>query len=151
MKKLIVIAMVCLITNVSFAQKKRGQRNEKAEHKMERVEQFTPEQHAELKTKKMTLLLDLTNAQQKEILALHTQLAKDHKAKRETMKERKKEGHKLTSEERFEMMSKRIDRQIEVQKQFKSILDNDQYKLWKLHLATKEKGKKPFKRKNNKV
>lgn len=63
MKKLLLIA-IALITVNATAQEGKRERQNKGEH--ERVQQFkdfSPEEVATLQTKKMTLHLDLTDAQ----------------------------------------------------------------------------------------
>ena len=68
MKKLILVAFI-LLCNISIAQSRKS------------IE-MTPEQVAELQTKKMTLDLDLNSNQQKEEKALLLEEAKKREAKK---------------------------------------------------------------------
>ena len=60
MKKLIVIALLLVGTTIIAQERNRKQHGDK-------MEQFTPEQQSQLMLKKMTLELDLNDAQQKEM------------------------------------------------------------------------------------
>ncbi len=127
MKRLAV--MVLLLTSLgAVAQKNEGQRFGKGP-KMD----LTAEQMATLQTKKMTLALDLTKAQQEEIMKFHLDEAKSRKEKWEEMKAKKESGEwqKPTSEERFKMENARLDHQIAIQTKMKEILDDEQYQSWK--------------------
>ena len=129
MKKLFVVALLFVgLTN--FAQERKG-RTERAE-----MEQLTPEQRNQLHLKKLTLELDLTAAQQKEIASVIA----DESAKRETkMAERKAKNETkkaLTANEKFEIKSKSLDSQIEFKAKMKKILNKEQMEKWE---ANKDK------------
>lgn len=127
MKRLVV--MVVLLTSLgAVAQKNEGQRSRKGP-KMD----LTAEQMATLHTKRMTLALDLTKAQQEKIMKFHLDEAKSRKEKWEEMKAKKESGEwqKPTSEERFKMENARLDHQIAIQTKMKEILDDEQYQSWK--------------------
>ena len=99
---------------------------------------MTPEQVATLQTKKMTLALDLTEAQQSEVQKLQLEQAKFRQSKREERKEkREKEEGRPTSEERFEMSEARLDRAIAHKTAMKEILSSDQYEKWEKIQAQK--------------
>ncbi|WP_340203464.1 hypothetical protein [Ascidiimonas sp. W6] len=134
MKKLMHLAILLLLSTAVFAQEGPRKGLKKG------MNDFTPEQIAVLHTKKMTLALDLTTQQQKELLILNTELAKERRQHREERKALKEEGVKLSSEQRFEQMNERLDRQIEVHKKMKTLLNKEQYSLWKQHQL--KKGKK---------
>lgn len=131
MKKLILVAAI-LVSTLSFAQQgqQRGNRGPRPEKMMA---DFTPEQMADLQTKRMTLALDLTEKQQKEVLKINTDRATKMKAKFEEMKAKKASGEgrpQLTADEKYAMESARLDEQIALQNKMKSILTEDQYKKW---------------------
>lgn len=90
---------------------------------------FTPEQQAVLKTKKMTLHLDLNQNQQNQLLALNEKWAKEKEAKRAELKSLNKE--ELTSDQKFNHMNDMLDTQIAHQKEIKKILNEEQYEEWK--------------------
>ena len=87
MKKLILVIALTL-SSLTFAQSRKS------------IE-MTPEQVAELQTKKMTLDLDLTANQQKEVKALLLEEAKKREAIKTEMKARKAEDKKVTSDEKY--------------------------------------------------
>jgi len=131
MKKLIVLAAL-VISSLTFGQ---DDHREKREHhkkrKMEMMKDFSPEQIATLKTKKMTLALDLTKTQQDKMHALHLESAKARKKqlkKREQLKDTEKP--KLSSEERYKKMNSILDRKIEMKNKIKSILTEEQFQKW---------------------
>ncbi|MCF6278731.1 MAG: hypothetical protein L3J14_00105 [Flavobacteriaceae bacterium] len=150
MKKLVIVC-VALITLNAQGQKDvmLFQKNTKKEF----IENLTPQEFSELKTKKMTLRLDLTESQQDEIQKIHFRNAIDRKFKKE---ERRKKGAqikalKLSKEERLQMMNNRLDKQIEMKKQFREVLNEKQYEKWeKRHEYKARKMKSRGKRKGMK-
>lgn len=139
MKKLAILALA-LITfqaNAQRNQEKKGQRQDR----MERIDDFTPQQIATLKTKQMTLALDLSESQQKKIQDFNFEEATFRKTKMENRKENKEDGEreKPTKEERFEMMNNRLDHQIAQKQTLKKILTEDQFEKFE---ASKQDGKK---------
>ncbi len=126
MKKLVVL-IVLMAGITAIAQKperNRGDRNH--------MKDMTPEQIATLQTKQMTLALDLTDAQQKEIQSLNLENALKRSEKKKEMKARKDSGEtkKLTSEERYAMKTAMLDHQIAQKEKMKKILDKEQYEKW---------------------
>ena len=77
-------------------------------HQRNGMDQFTLEQRSELQVKKLTLELDLTESQQKEIKAFIADKNTKMEAHRTAIKEKKKKGKKPTSDERFAMKSKML-------------------------------------------
>ena len=112
-----------------------------SQHKHDRMgmKDMTPEQVANLETKKMTLALDLTEKQQGQIQQINLEKAIDRKAR---MEERKERGDaKPDADERYALMNERLDKQIAMKEQMKDILDKDQYDKWeKLSFAKARKG-----------
>ncbi|WP_452228006.1 MULTISPECIES: hypothetical protein [unclassified Lacinutrix] len=121
MKKLLVIALALITIQVS-AQEKRGEKGKKAN--------LAPEEMAQLQTKKMTLDLDLTEAQQKEVGVINLENAKARKAQMQARKSKKDSEEKPSKEERLKMKNDRLDAQIATKKKMKSILNADQYTKW---------------------
>lgn len=139
MKKVIVVIML-LASFTAFAQ--RGGHKGK---KQQFAKDLTVEQIATLKTKKMTLALDLSKTQQKQIMDLTIVRLEERKAKMEERKEQSETSkpEKPSSEERFEMINSRLDKQLAHQEQMKQILNNEQYKLWKeISMKKHAQGKK---------
>lgn len=139
MKKLFLIALALVAIQVS-AQERRGHKQDKKE-RAERMSEYTPEEIAELQTKQMTLQLDLTEAQQKQIMAINVENAKSRKA---FMEERKQamendEQEKPSKEERLKMKNDILDKKIAVKKQMKEILNKEQYEKWEAMIEEKMK------------
>ncbi|AUP81565.1 hypothetical protein [Flavivirga eckloniae] len=149
MKQLIMIAIV-LISIQAVAQPDRGDRPERAQ----KMKNLSAEEMATLKTKKMTLFLDLSESQQKEVQKINLENATLRKKMMEERKARKAkiEALKPTQEEYLKMKNDRLDRQIAMKAKMKSILDESQYEKWeKAHLekaAKRKDRKKGMKRKN---
>lgn len=148
MKKLIVLAAL-IISSTSFGQ---GEHHEKKDHhrkgKMEMMKDLSPEQMATLKTKKLTLALDLDKNQQDKIYALSLKNAKERKQKMEARKAamKKADGKKpeLSSNEKFNRMNERLDKQIAMKKELSTILTKEQ-------LEKMEQMKKGWKMKKRKA
>ena len=100
-----------------------------------------PEEIATLQTKKMTLRLDLTDAQQQDIYKINLEnakLRKAHMAERKARKENS-EASKPTKEERLAMANKMLDHKIEVKAKMKKILNEEQYTKWETAMAKRER------------
>ncbi|RAJ07970.1 DUF4890 domain-containing protein [Arenibacter echinorum] len=126
MKKLVVL--VVLMAGISaIAQKPERERGHRGDMK-----DMSPEQIATLQTKQMTLALDLTDTQQKEIQSLNLENAVKRSEKMNEMKAKKESGEakKLTSEERFAMKTAMLDHQIAQKEEMKKILNKEQYEKW---------------------
>lgn len=123
MKKLFVLALLMVgMTILAQGRKGNQQRND--------MEQFTPEQKSQLMLKKMTLELDLNEAQQKEMsVMISDKIAKmeSHKAE---MKANRGKGIKPTKDERFAMHMKMLDEQIATKKRMEKILNAKQFDKW---------------------
>tara|TARA_R110000868_G_scaffold222048_3_gene473910 strand:- start:2035 stop:2538 length:504 start_codon:yes stop_codon:yes gene_type:complete len=126
MKKLIVL-VVLMAGITAMAQKPEGERNHRGNR-----QDMSPEQMATLQTKQMTLALDLTEAQQKQIQSLNLDNAKNRAEKMKEMKAKRDSGEakKLTSEERYAMKTAMLDHKIAQKEKMKKILNNDQYEKW---------------------
>ncbi len=125
MKRLCFIMMMLLAVS-SFAQQKEDRRKPMKERAGMNM---TAEEKAILKSKQLTLALDLTEKQQNDFQKLYTERAKDRAKMREEMKDAA-EDSKL-KEEAFERMNARLDREIAFQQSIQKILSPDQYELWK--------------------
>ncbi len=135
MKNLVLIALT-LFTFTLSAQPGNPQRKGKKEM-VEKMKDWTPEQKAELATKKLTIDLNLTEAQQKRIYPIQLEMLKDRAESRAT-KEKKTE---LSSKELFDTQNARLEKQIKTKEQFKAILTTEQFEKWEKKHA-RNKGKK---------
>ena len=149
MKHLLYALAVLFTLNVAAQDgNERHEKHNKRKMKKEYLQKLTPAQIATLQTKKLTLALDLSEAQQQRVLALNTTQATERKAKMEAHKARKEKGEKPTEAERYQYMNERLDAQIAYKRKMKNILSNDQYERWEKMQARKMKGKKKGKRKH---
>jgi hypothetical protein len=123
MKKVMILIILLIGVN-AFAQRNRTNCNDRPE--------FTHEQMAELKTKKMTLMLDLNEEQQQKIKELHLL---NPKGNRNNKNDRKNE---LSDKELYEMKLNELNSKIAFNEKMRSILTQEQYDLWK-----NNKGKHP--------
>ncbi len=120
-----ILVLMLLVGATSIAQQD-GKRHGDDMHDL------TPEQMATLQTKKMTLALDLTTAQQSQMQALNLENAKMRQEKMAAFKAKKENGEmkERTSEERFAMQNERLDHQIAQKDKMKSILSEEQFQKW---------------------
>ena len=117
MKKLIV-TIVLVISSLSFAQEKS---------------KLSPEQQAELQVKKMTLDLDLDTKQQNEIKSILLEQNKKRAAKIAELKDKKKQGVKLSADEKFDLKNNMLDEKIEHKARMKKILKPEKFQKWEQH------------------
>nr|WP_321246929.1 hypothetical protein [uncultured Psychroserpens sp.] len=137
MKKLAsILILVFAITFTTHAQKRKGKKGPK----------MTTEQQVTLKVKKMTLALDLTTQQQREISPLIAKQIEAKKAANEERREMKKADKKPSSDEIFAMKNKRLDAQIMMKNKMKKILNKEQFKKFaKMAKAKKQMASKKMK------
>jgi protein CpxP len=74
--------------------------------------------------------LYLNQKQQDEIKSLLKKEAKEMEVTREKMKPNKSEGEKLSADEKFNIQSKSLDKQIAMKAEMKKILTAEQYIKW---------------------
>lgn len=123
MKKIIVLAL--LLVGITVVAQERNRK-----HQGNKMEQFTPEQQSQLMLKKMTLELDLSDAQQKEMSAFISEKIAKKEAHKAEMKAMKEKGVAPTSDERFSMATKMLDEQIASKKSMQKILNAKQFEKW---------------------
>jgi len=144
MKKLFVLALL-ILSGSAFAQRPMHRDAKKQHHKKEFMKDLSTDQLATLKTKKMTLVLDLNKEQQDKMYALNLDGAKDRKQQMEARKKAIKKGAekkpKLSSEEKFQRMNSQLDKKIALKNKVKSILTEKQFQKWEL-LQKHSKNKK---------
>ena len=149
MKKLIFT--LALITSLSFT----GIAQEKEPEKRDGTEKLSPEQRNALQLKSMTLNLDLTASQQKEIAPIIAEQTTKMDVKRSEMKARKETKKPLTANEKFEMKNKSLDNQIEMKAKMKKILNADQMQKWETNKGKRKtqahKMKKEYKLKQTAI
>ena len=105
------------------------------------VDKLSAEQIATLRTKKMTLALDLNEKQQAQVHQINLERAKSLKERREDFRARDQKEEKPASVKSNERQDARLDKQIELQKKMKEILSEQQFEKWQ-----KMKDRKKFNR-----
>ena len=120
MKKLAGLLSIILLLSMTMDAQERKERKRMGSD-------MTTEQMATLKTKKMTLFLDLNQQQQKEVYSLMKEQADVRQSKRAAFKEKRKAGVELTNDDRFKMQNDQLDQQIKNKAAMKSILSKDQF------------------------
>jgi len=132
MKKLILIAIVAMVSFQLSAQDSKDRPNRERNAKMDKFQDLTPEEMATLQTKKMTLDLNLNESQQKEIQKINLENAIERKTRMEARKAERENGTmaKPTKEERVKMMNERLDKQIAMKAKMKKILNDEQFAKW---------------------
>lgn len=131
MKKLVLVVMALCAIQITAAQ---------GPHKGKKGMDLSPEEMANLQTKKMTLALDLTDAQQQDIYKINLENAKLRKAHMAERKAKRESGEaqKPTQEERLKMANKKLDHMIEVKAKMKDILNDEQYARWEKMVAKRQ-------------
>lgn len=134
--KTICTIILALITTIGFSQEKE-QRKEMHQKMMQERQDLSPEQKAELSTKRLTLHLDLTEVQQKEIYEMYLTNAKQ-------VAEKRKLNNNTNQKELYDRASERLNRRKAIQDKMKSILSESQYNTWKENskLVMRNKAKK---------
>jgi hypothetical protein len=123
MKKLFVLALLLVGTTIIAQERNR-------KHQGNEMEQFTPEQKSQLMLKKLTLELDLNEAQQKDMSVVIADMNAKRVIHRDQMKAMKEKGVKPTNDERFAMQMKMLDEQIATKKRVEKILNAKQFEKW---------------------
>ena len=142
MKKLAIIALA-LITLNGFAQRKEHKKMER-EHASEMRKEMTPTDIADLKSKNLTLKLDLTDAQQKKV---HKLILDEAKTRQNARKEQKttddEKRERPSKEDRLARQNQKLDQQIKMKREMKAILTAEQYaKFEKMKPREHKKGRK---------
>ncbi|MEZ4797939.1 MAG: hypothetical protein R2785_12315 [Flavobacteriaceae bacterium] len=142
MKKVLTIVAILItfgVTSQDEGNKTTQRQGKERMKRMEKLNDFSPEEIATLQTKKMALHLDLSEAQQKQIQALHLEQAKARKVQMEAMKKMREEGKELqlSKEERFDRANKQLDNKIAMKAKMKDILSKEQYEKWEKSNAFK--------------
>jgi|GEM_PF-652180 len=143
MKKILVVAAIAVFglqanaqqintesvkqENQKSLQDRKGahQKNASFDGKSRRAKsqtKLTPEQRNDLYVKNLTLKLNLTDKQQNKIMALNNEISAN--------KPILKKGEKPTSNQVYEVKSKRLDNKIAYKRGMKEILTKDQFAQW---------------------
>ena len=150
MKKVLLIALAFIAIQATAQERKQDGPQKERKNKSEQLHNLSADDIATLKTKKMTLHLDLNASQQKEIQKLNLENATAMKAKMEAHKVAKESGtaQKPSQEERVKMMNAKLDHQIAMKAKMKTILNAEQYGKWEkveMRKGSKNKGSRKHK------
>ncbi|WOI23041.1 hypothetical protein [Nonlabens ulvanivorans] len=139
MKKIIVLIALMAMT---VAQAQQGRKGDQGEKKKD----VTPQEMATVQSKKLTLALDLSDQQEKEVYQVLFKQAE----KREANKISREDREKLSDDQKKEARLKMLDEKIAVKRNMKKILNNDQYAEWEkmMQQRAKKRGKGDKKRRN---
>ncbi|EAS20036.1 hypothetical protein BBFL7_02436 [Flavobacteria bacterium BBFL7] len=129
MKKIIVLLALMAMT-VGQAQDGRK------EKRGERMKDVTPQEMATVQSKKLTLALDLSDQQEKDVYQVLFKQAEKRKANKISREDREK----LTDDQKKEARLKMLDEKIAVKRKMKNILNEEQYTKWEKMM--KQRGKK---------
>ncbi|MFQ3182728.1 MAG: protein CpxP [Polaribacter sp.] len=133
-----ILVFVFAFTFGTQAQKKRDYRSAK----------LTIEQQTSLKVKQMTLALDLSDEQKKQLQSLLLAATTNKKAFMEKRKKARKAKKRPTSDEIYAMKSQLLDNQIAMKRSMKSILNPTQFQRFEnMQKKRTIKGKKRMQRK----
>ncbi|MDC3344989.1 hypothetical protein OAV59_02380 [Flavobacteriaceae bacterium] len=129
---------ICFSLTVN-AQKKQFFKNKKS---------LTTEQLTKLKVKKMTLELELSEIQQNKLTPVIKELISERSDQLDKKRELKNEVKKINPNERYQMANKILDRKIMFQKEMRTILNEEQFKKFKI--LEKKRNEKMKKRRHQK-
>lgn len=129
MKKGILIAMVAFTLQAVAQRPQNHNRPEMMQNSMSFINDLSVNQIADLETKRMTYFLDLSKSQKIKVYKINLDIAKTRKANRKAFHDRRGTG-KPSPQELYDIMTKKLDKQIEIKEQFKKILSEKQFEKW---------------------
>lgn len=138
MKNTLLICAMLVAFGIN-AQPGPGPEFQNKKEKRELLKDLSPQQRAELRTKQMTLDLDLTKAQQEKILQWNL----ENENKRETMKQEREAAKELTKDQLFELKKAHLDYEIAMKQKLKSILTEEQMAKFEKKGNTTQARKEP--------
>lgn len=134
MKKLILTISLLFALQISAQQNSERVLKKKSTY----FKDLSNEQIANLKTKKMTLHLNLNKKQIADIYTINLDLAKERKLK---MNHSKKEKSTLNSTKKYNKHIERLDQQIAFKKRFQQVLTLDQMEKFEKSNTVKHRKK----------
>lgn len=143
MKKTLLLIAAILISSLTIAQ--QGPRSEESGKRgKERMENLTPEQRADLKSKRLTLHLNLSDAQQKSA----REIILEQEIKRDAFRKDKKANKELSEEEKFQKMEDRLNTEIEMKRKWKEVLTEEQFERFEKMKFRSKRNKRGKERKS---
>jgi len=140
MKNVMLICSLFLVF-VANAQRQGGMDKKNSQERV--MKDATPEEMATLRSKKLTLDFDLSQAQQSQVKAIELGRAKTAKARMAARKDK----NTLTKAEVVTLKNDRLDAAIAYKREMKAVLNTTQYERWEKRMRSKgrkmrSKGKK---------
>lgn len=143
MKNALIIFLMLGFFAIPEASEAQNKIAQKKQQRQEFKENLTPEQKAELHGKKMTLKLNLTDLQEKQV----TKLFLDREKNKPKLNEDKRT---MTSETKYALKKESMDHRISMKRDLKEILSPEQFEKWEKGLTERrshhKKGTKRYKR-----
>lgn len=137
MKNLLIIAFALFTLNAAAQKHQTRQNDRKAGSEM--MKQMTPKERADLQTKKLTLHLDLSDAQQEKVHAIILNQANINENRRKAWKSSKTdENFKPSKDSVLKMRNDKLDQQIQMKRDMKAILTPEQYEKFEKSLESKQ-------------
>lgn len=115
--------MIILLAFTTFAITAQNKDADRREQRKEMKENFTAEQKAELRAKKMTLALDLNQSQQEKVKKVFLEMEATKPKRPHNWKE-------MTDTQKFEAKNTMLDSRIAMKKEMKNILTEEQFTKW---------------------
>jgi hypothetical protein len=125
MKKLPMI-LILLLSIYGYSQEHRGEKDKQKKELRNDRQALTPEQIAELSSKKMTLALDLSEDQQKQVQKILLERAEQKKANDNA----ESLDNNIDKKDKFESKINRLDDKIALKRSMKSVLNDTQFEKW---------------------
>lgn len=144
MKKLVGLTAIVILFSLTInAQGRKGGIRQNSD--------LSTEQQATLQAKKLTLILDLNENQQKEVQKMLLKSNEEREKIRADYRQKKQSG-KLTANEKYAFENERIERQLAHKTEMKKILTENQYGKWeneimgKMNMGNRQRGDCDFQR-----
>jgi len=113
---------------------------QRGKEKQQERNEYTPEQQAVLKTKKMALHLDLNEDQQKKLIEINKKWVEKRTKEREEFKAQFEGDQRPDADTRYKHQVQMLDNRMAYQKEVEKILNKDQYSTWKELQSKRSKG-----------
>ena len=134
-----LLILILIMSVIGIAQNPKHEKKRAQKELHQGMTDWTPQQIADLKTKKMTLHLDLDKTQQSEIKKVILSQATARKELRKTNKKNKTPS----IDEQVERKLQLLDEKIELKTKMKAILNAEQFEKWEKELLVARRKGKP--------
>lgn len=146
MKNLIIIAIAFFSINAIAQDKQTDQQKKDMMATQEMRQKMTPEESAQVQTKKMTLHLDLTEEQQKQVYKILIEEAKERDAKRDAKQAQQLKNAEAKKDQNLEMQNARLDNQKQLKEKMKAVLTTEQFEKFDAMMEIRQDNKAEMKK-----